>query len=171
MDGWVNSQSTFLRRKYYCQTPGPGAELSQSQMMQLCASVMRLWDTCPECWTRVTSGTGLLRAHLIFRLNVTDVTEAHYVHLLRYLYPRLSTVWWWLVLSGETQSEARVTTEAGAYDGALGLLCVIGGPVSPDRRNGPPCVDYIFCGWSRPGDFPWLIVTAMTRAIYHSIEY
>ena len=31
-------------------------------------------------------------------------------------------------MSGETQSEARVTTEAGAYDVALGLLCVIGGP-------------------------------------------
>ena len=30
-----------------------------------------------------------------------------------------------------------MTTEAGAYDVALGLLCVIGGPVSPDRRNGP----------------------------------
>ena len=26
-DGGINSQSAFLWRKYYCQMPGPGAEL------------------------------------------------------------------------------------------------------------------------------------------------
>ena len=72
-------------------------------------------------------------------------------------------------MSGETQSEARVTTEAGAYDVALGLLdldersVTLGCCVSPDGKNGPPC------GWPRPGDFLWLI--AMTRATYYSIEY
>ena len=50
-------------------------------------------------------------------------------------------------MSGETQSEARVTTEAGATDVALSLLCVIGRSGDPrllcqSRQDRPPAPGY-----------------------------